>query len=251
MRRIGLMIVLVSLFSLGIIDVLAADNTYGSKTRYYRHEINVSRTWYMLPNEQWYDNEDKVYDALSLERSDGGGVRESSSGTLFSYYYHFNQYIAIGGMMAFTSYDSSLDGDYRVPVQISYEYWDRDNHRPQTYYRTKYEEKHVSGGKIKEKSFFLMPSVKWSWLNNNWCSLYMKASLGMHYQHMNTNTEGLPLKDAVKLDKNKLWIAYLATPFGWEIGKQKIRAFFEFGFGSNFNLQIGLTCRFGRFEPIT
>ena len=55
-------------------------------------------------------------------------------------------------MTAFTAYDSSLEDDYRVPVEIP------------------------SGGKIKEKSFFLMPSLKWSWLNNSWCSLYMKAT---------------------------------------------------------------------------
>ena len=113
--------------------------------------------------------------------------------------------------------------------------------------RTEYATEYVPGGKIREKSFFLMPSLKWSWLNNSWCSLYMKASVGMHYQLLGANTEDIPLKSDDDLDESKLRFAYLATPFGWEIGKQKVRGFLEFGIGSNLNLQIGLTYRFGRY----
>ena len=227
-----------------------ADEPKESKTRYYRHEVNVSRTGMIMPRNQWDDYEDKVYGAMSIEHQAEGfgiGLGPSSSGALISYYYHLNHRIAVGAMTAFTSHDSSLSGDYIVPVQIPYEYWDSKEHTLKELYRTEYTSKYVSGGKIREKSFYLMPSLKWSWLNNSWCSLYMKASLGLHYQRLEADTGEIPLKNDGDLDESKLRLAYIATPFGWEIGKQKVRGFFELGFGSNTNLQIGLTYRFGRY----
>ena len=225
-----------------------AQETSESKTRYYRHEVNVSRTGMIMPRSQWDDYEDKVYGAMSIEHQDDGcgiGLGPSSSGTLISYYYHLNHRIAVGAMTAFTTHDSSLSGV--VPVQIPYEYWDYKEHILKEGYRTEYSSQYVSGGKIREKSFFLMPSLKWSWLNNSWCSLYMKASLGLHYQRLEADAGEIPLKSDENLDESKLRLAYIATPFGWEIGKQKVRGFFELGFGSNTNLQIGLTYRFGRY----
>ena len=227
-----------------------AGNSPESRTRYYRHEVNVSRTGMIMPRNQWDDYEDKVYWTMAFERDHDNGFRwfgPSSSGTLISYYYHLNHRIAVGAMTAFTSHDSSLSGDYRVPVQIPYEYWDSKEHTLKELYRTEYTSEYVSGGKIREKSFYLMPSLKWSWLNNSWCSLYMKASLGLHYQRLEADTGEIPLKSDEDLDESKLWLACIATPFGWEIGKQKVRGFFELGFGSNTNLQIGLSYRFGRY----
>ena len=227
-----------------------ADNPPESKTRYYRHEVNVSRTGMIMPRSHWDDYEDKVYGAMSIEHQTEGfgiGLGPSSSGTLISYYYHLNHRIAVGAMTAFTTHDSSLSGDYIVPVQIPYEYWDYKEHTLKEWYRTEYSSQHFSGGEIREKSFFLMPSLKWSWLNNSWCSLYMKASLGLHYQRLEADAGEIPLKSDENLDESKLRLAYIASPFGWEIGKQKVRGFFELGFGSNTNLQIGLTYRFGRY----
>lgn len=220
-----------------------------SKTQYYRHEVSFSRTGMILPLSQWKDYENKVYRALLWEHdSDGSRLfGPSSNGTLISYYYHLSHRVAFGGMMAFTTYDCSLSGQYMVPVQVSFYYWDNKEHILKESYRTEYESQYVSSGKIREKSFFLMPSLKWSWLNNSWCSLYMKASVGLHYQKQEAETGEIPLKSDGDLDENKLRLSYLATPFGWEIGKQKVRGFIELGFGSNTNFQLGLTYRFGRY----
>ncbi len=193
-----------------------------SKTRYYRHEVNISRAGMIMPRSQWDDYEDKVYGAMSIgHQAEGFGMvlGPSSSGTLISCCYHLNHRIAIGAMTAFTTHDSLLSGDYIVPVQISYEYWDSKEHTLKEGYRTDYTSKYVSGGKIREKSFYLVPSLKWSWLNNSWCSLYMKASIGVHYQRLETDTGEIQLKNDENLDESKLRLAYIATPFGWEIGK--------------------------------
>lgn len=84
-------------------------------------------------------------------------------------------------------------------------------------------------------------------MNCSWCSIYMKAGVGTHNQRFRFDSDFFPMEELSKQDENKWRFAYLLTPFGWEVGKQKVRGFFEFGFGSNVNLQIGLTYRFGRY----
>ena len=230
--------------------LLLAQEPQESKTRYYRHEVNVSRTVMFMPRSQWKDYEDKVSGAMSIEHQAEGGwidLGPLSRGTLIRYYYHLNHRIAVGGLTAFTTYESSLSGDYLIPTQIPYDYYDYKEHSLKETYRTEYASQHVSGGKIREKSFFMMPSLKWSWLNNSWCSMYMKVSAGLHYQILEADTGEIPLKSDDDMDENKFQLSYLATPFGWEIGKQKVRWFMELGLGSNINFQTGLTYRFGRY----
>lgn len=245
MRRIDLIAI-----TLLFVSSSFAQEAKESKTRYYRHEVNVSLTGMFMPRSQWDDYEKKVYQTMVYERDHDNGYSlfgPSSSGSLISYYYHLNHRIAIGAMAAFTTYHSSLRNDYRIPVATSYEYWDSKEQITNVVYKNEYTTQNISAGEIKEKSFFLMPSLKWSWLNNSWCSLYMKASVGLHYQQKEANVKKIPLKNDDDLDESKLRFAYLATPFGWEVGKQNVRGFLEFGLGSNTNLQIGLTYRFGRY----
>ena len=184
---------------------------------------------------KWKDYEKKIYNSLAYEREhdNGFGWGESSSGTLISYYYHFNNYLAVGGAIAFTTYEESLSGDYRISVR----------------YRTEYISKHLSGGDIEAKSILLTPSTKINYLNCKWCSLYFKLYVGLHLQRFSLDNGEIPLKNDEYLSESKTSFVFMTTPFGWEIGKQKIRGFFEFGLGSNTNIQIGLTYRFGRMNP--
>ena len=101
-----------------------ADDLKESKAIFYRHEVNVSLSGMFMPSSQWDDYEKKVYQAMVYERDHDNGYRlfgPSSSGPLISYYYHLNHRIAIGAMVAFTTYHSSLGNDYRIPVETSYE----------------------------------------------------------------------------------------------------------------------------------
>lgn len=207
-----------------------------SSVRYYRHEVNVSRTAMFLRESQWNDYENKAWSSLAYEREHDNGFRwfsaESSSGTLISYYYHFNNYLAVGGIVAFTTHEESISGDYMMP-----------------WYPTGYKSQYLSGGEIKAKSTFLMPSVKLYCLNSSWCSLYVKLSGGVHLQHFSLDNGEIPLKNEDNLSERKTSPVILVTPFGWEVGKQNLRGFIELGLGSNTNLQIGLTYRFWRMIP--
>jgi len=74
-----------------------AQVSQGSTTRYYRHEVNVSRTAMFLPRSQWDDYENEVYQAMVYEREHDyvRWFNPSSSGTLISYYYHLNLQIGL------------------------------------------------------------------------------------------------------------------------------------------------------------
>ena len=195
----------------------------------------IMRTWFIKP-------------CLLKKNGDYLNFGNSSGGTLFSYYYHLNHDIAFGAMMAFTTRTSSISGRYKELLYSNPElYWNPKEQEYVEYYRTEYTYRTWNKGSIKSKSFFFLPSMKWSYLNNSWCSLYMKVSIGMHYQQYIVDTGGRPNSTGNDLDKNYLRFAYLLTPFGWGVGKQKVRGFLEIGFGSNTNLQIGLTYRFGRY----
>lgn len=143
-----------------------------------------------------------------------------------SYYYHFNHYIAVGGFCGFGHVQDWLG-------------FPSDSHQ-----RLAYKEGYTH---LKGSSIFLLPSVKFSWLNNRWCSLYMKAMAGLHYQHLYLDSENIPTSETDKFDKQHTSFAYCFNPLGLEIGKKNVRGFIEFGLGSNWNFQMGLTYRFGKY----
>jgi len=200
-----------------------------AQTRYYRHEVKVGMAVVGLPEKQWDSYKTRIRKKMlwEFDHDPGWGIGEFSKGIMLSYFYHINNDIAVGAMTAFTKDCDKYEEAYTI-----------DN-------KTRYH----NGGDIKAKSIFLMPSLKWSCLKSNWFSLYVKASAGIHYEQMRFEPGDIPLKDNEDYNEDKLWFAYLLTPLGWEAGSQKVRGFVELGFGSNFNLQIGLTYRFGRLEP--
>lgn len=218
---------------------VSASRPKESRTRYYRHEVNVSIGG-MNPSNSGSDAfENKLMDRfglLSLKEGDGRLVHLSHDGpdldtdgsvVILGYYYHINQRIAVGGFFNYAKVGDTLGWD--APYEL--------------------DGKSLEGySNVKGRSFFLMPSVKYSWLNNRWCSLYSKASCGVNYQSLEFESEVLPQRLYEDCDKkNNVQFAYVFTPVGWEIGKQKVRWFIEWGIGSNSIFQMGLTYRFKRF----
>lgn len=214
------------------------DEPKDSKTRYYRHEINVSIGGTHVRSGWSNDYERSVMNQFGLvvgRTGDGKVIYEWKDnpdlGTdnplkTMSYYYHLDHHFAVGGMFGFCN----------VQDWLGY---------PEVYRQGEIQK--TGDTDVKGTSLFLMPSVKWSWLNNRWCSLYMKVTAGFHYQSLYLDTETIPKEQTDEFDKSHVGLGYYVTPFGWEIGKQKVRWFMEFGLGSNTNFQMGLTYRFGRY----
>lgn len=224
-----------------------ASNPKKSRTRYYRHEINVSIGGINPSNSGSDSYERKLMDRFGLVSvgcsfEDGLAAAchskaEPDLGTAstlmtLSYYYHINKHIALGGYFNYVKVEDEL-GWYEPYI------YDTINGYPISWTGFSY---------VKGKSFFLMPAIKFSWLNNRWCSLYSKASCGINYQTLKFESEVIPQSMVEDLSKNKnVRFAYTFTPFGWEIGKQKVRWFIEWGLGSNTNIKMGLSYRFKRF----
>ena len=224
-------------------NIAVATEPQKSKTRYYRHEVNVSIGGIGVRSGWSDDYERSVMNQFGLVVGRNGGGSGPGTGIIYqwedspdltndnalkavSYYYHFNNRIAVGGIF----------GGCRVSDWLGY---------PEVY---KLGEIQKTGNTdVKGTSLYLMPSVKWSWLNNRWCSLYVKATGGLHYQSLYLESETTPKDQTNEFDKTHLSLGYYITPFGWEIGRQKVRWFMEFGLGSNTNFQAGLTYRFGRY----
>lgn len=226
-----------------IVESSAEKQAKKSKTRYYRHEINVSIGGIGVRSGWSDDYENNVMDRFGLVVGKAGFGQGPGTGILYewkdkpdlgrynplkaiSYYYHLDHRIAVGGLFGFCN----------VIKWLGYPVVDKKDEIQKTGFTD-----------VKGTSLFIMPSAKWSWLNNRWCSLYMKVSVGLHYQSLYLDSETIPIEQTDEYRKKHLGFACYVTPFGWEIGKQKVRWFMEIGVDSNTNLQIGLTYRFGRY----
>ena len=231
--------IVISFFLISAISAFASEPEK-TKTRYYRHEISISIGGSTVRS-KWSDSyEYDVKDAFGNYKRNGTNVLlykwEHNEGLktrnvlkTVSYYYHLDNSAAIGVLFGFCN----------VQYELGY---------PEFY------ELELSIGNMKKgytdvrgTSFFLMPSFKGTWLNNSWCSLYAKVSAGVHIQNLYLDSDLIPAEQKDDYNKSHMDFAYCFTPFGWEIGKQKVRWYVEFGLGSNSNIQTGLIYRFGRY----
>lgn len=229
-----------SLILLGLFqtELLHAETPKKSKTRYFRHEVNVSIGITSVRSGWSDDYENDVMSRFGLVVGKGGAdgvIYESMGGPdlrrdnplkAISYYYHFDHHFAFGGLFGFCNVEDWLG-------------------YPAEYRSEKIQKKGYTY--VKGTSIFVMPSVKWSYLNSRWCSLYMKTSLGLHFQSLHLDSETIQSEQTDEFDKNHLSLAYNITPLGWEIGKQQLRWFMEISVGSNTNFQTGLILRFASY----
>ena len=233
-RQKGLLAILL----LSLANIVGATETEKDKTRYYRHEVNVGvgsigacSSWSSDYERSVMNHFGLVAVKTGISHGPGTGIvygwddddvpdlRSDNALKCVSYYYHFNNRIAVGGLF----------GGCRVFDWLGYPVVNKSGEIQKTGYTD-----------VKGTSLYLMPSIKWAWLNNRWCSLYMKATAGFHYQSLYLNSETIPKEQTDEFDKSHLSLGYYVTPFGWEIGKQKVRWFMEFGLGSNTNFQTGV-----------
>lgn len=209
-----------------------------SKVKFYRHEISLSIYGIGVQSGWSDDYENSVMNRFGLvvgregmndiiyRYRDRPDLNVGSLPLAINYYYHLDHHLAFGGFFGFSKAEDWL----------GYHSVDNQNEIQKTGYTY-----------VKGTSLFLMPSVKWSWLNLSWCSFYAKASAGLHYQSLHLDSETIPREQTDEYKDHHLGLAYNITPFGWEIGKQKVRWLMQFGFNSSVNFQTGLSFRFGRY----
>lgn len=217
-----------------------ASNPEESSIRYYRHEVNVSIGISDVEKEWSKDYESDIKKRFGRYDIDGTNVvlykwKEkqviNSYKALYSisYYYHFNHSIAVG---CFFGYGNTHDriGSPRL-------------------YKLGGSKKTITEGDtyVKNTYMYIMPSVKCAYMNSRWCSLYAKVAAGFYNQELRLESDFIPAVWADKYRKHESGFAYYVAPIGWELGHSKIRWFFEFGMGTNTNIQAGMTYRFGRY----
>lgn len=228
--------------SAGMVETAVVEQVKESKVKFYRHEISLSIYGIGVQSGWSDDYENSVMNRFGLVVGEGGigypgegvlyryfdrpNLKEDSTPIAINYYYHLDHHVALGGFFGFSKAEDWL-GYPEVYKQ------DEIQKTGYTY--------------VKGTSLFLMPSVKWSWLNLSWCSFYATASAGLHYQSLHLDSETIPREQTDEYKDHHLGLAYNITPFGWEIGKQKVRWLMQFGFNSSVNFQTGLTFRFGRY----
>ena len=149
------------------VSCLFASNPKEAKTRFYRHELSIG-LW-GGNHTGWIEDNSDVMESLfqqvlgcdhfDVYRETTMGPQSENMLAIVNYFYHINHHIAVG----------ILGGRQSVSDKLSYSTYDYDSRQ---------EKFHETIGDFEEgwSSWFLMPSVKWTWLNNHWCSLYSKVT---------------------------------------------------------------------------
>lgn len=199
-------LLLVVALTMATVSVKAQEEDYD-----LRHEVSIS--YGALSCSQILDAFRAVYDMWAGAQLDG---RTSIVGPISAeYYYHIEDWFAVGGIVAFG----------RTSQDIFY-----------------YDE--VGGGKIGKDYntyYTVMPSVKFNWFRREHFGLYSKVAAGVTIRNMK----------AVSLDPR--WQTYnetlthfnfQATAIGAEFGGVNFRGFVELGMGEQGVALAGLRWRF-------
>ena len=233
---------------LAMTSIAFAQDAKVSKTRYYRHEVGIGGGRMSFDDDPFDDSINRISVAFPVYKYSAGFSTGNTGTFIGSYHYHFYKWLSVGALTVYKIKDYSFRGYYKdEQVLLGYEY-DDVNGIVNPVYKTVKAEEEGGNNRIKEKSFFLMPSVKLSWLNNSWCSLYTKVLLGWHYQRLKFKSDVFPKEETSKYDKSGSKFVSNVVPIGIEIGKQKVRWNFELGLlGSMEYFQMGLSYRFVRY----
>ena len=143
------------------------------------------------------------------------------------YLYHFNDRIAAGALVSWTTIDgfSVTHSEYEAPAT------------PQGHWRLLEEWR----GSINCNYFSVMPMIKYTWLIGKHVTLYSKAGIGgdvewFHFQGARFGTH----------DDVHFRLGYQITPFGIDFGQGPVRFFMEVGYGSESVLMCGVNYHLGK-----
>lgn len=144
--------------------------------------------------------------------------------TLNGYYlYHFNDRIAVGGLMGWNPMFGAYM-EHKVYTAPS---------TPQDRWRLR----EVQSGYIQGHIFSLMPTIKYTWLIGKHVTLYSKAGIGGDVEWFHFQGARFGTRDDVHFR-----LGYQITPFGIDFGQGPVRFFMEAGYGSEGVLMCGVNC---------
>ena len=131
------------------------------------------------------------------------------------YFNHINKHWAIGGIFGISA--ASCDNARFKDEDIDfYSYFINYFFDP------------TSDFSFKSSSQYLMPAFKYSWIPQKHFCLYSKAAIGIMHYKQDVTCDKMPF---LERHENGIRLAYQFSPVGCEFGGERIRGFFELGYG--------------------
>lgn len=193
------------------------------RSYFQRHEFGLTAG--LLTRVDRYDRfEDYARDQQQLYLLDKERFFNRFSFTLGGHYmYHFNDRIALGGLVSWTIMDgfSVTHSEYEAPAT------------PQGHWRLLDQ----WCGNINGHYFSVMPMVKYTWLIGKHITLYSKAGIGGDIEWFRFDAARVGTHDTVNFR-----LGFQVTPIGINFSQGPVRFFTEIGYGSAAIITAGVSC---------
>lgn len=173
---------------------------------------------------------DRLYERFEIE-SDAACFYLGPTATGAQYYYHPLPGLGVGGSVGYAKGVKGMD-QYFVTLDDGTRCYDRDKFTP--YY-----------GDLYARSFYVMPAMKYDWLDFRFVRFYVKGALGVqHLKYEFRDKDNSP--QGHQFDEDGWRLAGQITPLGVSIGSRMVRLFFELGYGVEGTFNMGLSLNFDK-----
>lgn len=173
---------------------------------------------------------DRLYERFEIE-SDAACFYLGPTATGAQYYYHPLPGLGVGGSVGYAKGVKGMD-QYFATLGDGTRCYDRDKFTP--YY-----------GDLYARSFYVMPAMKYDWLDFRFVRFYVKGALGVqHLKYEFRDKDNSP--QGHQFDDDGWRLAGQITPLGVSIGSRMMRLFFELGYGVEGTFNMGLSLNFDK-----
>lgn len=173
---------------------------------------------------------DRLYERFEIE-SDAACFYLGPTATGAQYYYHPLPGLGVGGSVGYAKGVEGMD-QYFATLGDGTRCYDRDKFTP--YY-----------GDLYARSFYVMPAMKYDWLDFRFVRFYVKGALGVqHLKYEFRDKDNSP--QGHQFDEDGWRLAGQITPLGVSIGSRMVRLFFELGYGLEGTFNMGLSLNFDK-----
>lgn len=226
---------------------LALSSSNRPAQRLYRNEVSVLLGLGSSIGDGAHSRECRRMEQLGFDDLGYCGFTEFGGAFGLRYFYHLNQWLALGGMAGYASVHDSFD---HVPGDC-----DSGSHGAER-------DRYVPGNAwchINAESFYAAPVVKASWWHLGALTCYSQAAVGLQYRyqwttlyvpHYNPWPYWMFLMPYEKIERSslrsvhQLRLASQLTVFGMDLGRRHLHFFMELGYGIEGVFNMGLSYRF-------